>query len=77
MLVVGIELLDDHDAWPVLFDHFNYTIVQGTYAPGHVGTRLLFAGTNDAGFANARAAGRGFENAVAGDLQPGVDAEDA
>src|SRR5262252_7197256 len=77
MLVVGIELLDDHDARPVLFDHFNYTIVQGTYAPGHVGRRLLFAGTNDAGLADARAARRGFENAIAGNLQAGIDAEDS
>ena len=75
---MSVQLLDGHGLRAVLIDDFHYTIVQIGQPPRHIElVALAFGAANDAGFANARPPVDDFENAVTGDLQAGVDAEDA
>ena len=76
MVVVGVELLDDHDFGLVLFNHFHHAVVHADEALRHVGCAVV-SRADDAGLANDGADRRDLEDAVTGDVQPRVDAEDA
>ena len=72
------ELLDGDGPRLILLDDFRYTIVQIGQPRRHVGFFALAVGpANDAGLADDGPLVGDFEHAIAGDLQAGVDAEDA
>src|SRR5262245_44791749 len=77
VFVVGKELFHRHHLWPKLVHNLYYTIVQGDKAWGEVSCRAPFGALDDAGLADVGTSGAGLDNGVAGDLEAGVDAEEA
>src|SRR6266496_3442508 len=75
MLVVGIELLDRDRRRLKLLDDLSDALVDCEHARRQV-SRFGF-GANYARFAHNRSHRSDFEDAVAGEAQAGIDAEDA
>src|ERR1700722_5010905 len=77
MFIVRIKLLHDDDSWPVLFHHFNYTIVQYLKSRSHIDLYATFRASDHAGFADVGRLGPYFQDGVPRGLQTGIDAQDA
>ena len=73
MSVMGIELLDDHDVGLELFQDFDEPLMQLSQPLGH----RLGLTTNDACFEYAGSSPAYFKQGVAGDAEPGINAQDA
>ncbi len=74
MLVMGVELLDGRGVGLVLGEDFGQVGVYLCDPPGEVG---LGVGLDGAGLDYRRPAAGEVHHAIAGDVQPRVDAEDA
>src|SRR5260370_13802208 len=72
-----VQLLHRYDSGPELVEHLYYTIVQNADARSHVGSGTALRTADDAGLANVRRPAADFNDAVTGDQQAGVKAEDA
>jgi hypothetical protein len=72
-----VELLHDDDPRPILFHHFNYTIVQCLKSRSHIDFDAAFRAANHAGFADVGCLGPYFQDGVPRGLQAGIDAQDA
>ena len=69
--------LHRHHARPELLHHLYYTIVQRAQTLGHVSCGPALGGADDAGLADMRATGPGLDHRIAGDVQAGIDPQDA